>query len=342
VSNTKTDKILIVKLGAIGDVVMTLPLISDINKTRPNSQITWICGETVYDLLCSVPGIKSLIKVNESALLKGGILKVLLTLFKIYSRIGFRYFDHIYILYRDNRYKIITALTFRHKLSSLMGSDRNSKFIPGRYYGNEFIRLWRETDDFSIMDAVYPRLTYQLSENFLKYLSTNSKRIIIQPGGAKNILQDNDLRRWALSRYVSLTDKLLKNDYSVIITGIESDGWVVGSFEKLNIINLIGKTSLMDLVAIISNVNAVVCHDTGILHLTKLTPTPAVGLFGPVDPRERISRNSNIYPLWGGKKLNCSPCYDGKYFAPCGNNVCMQNIEVDEVYQLILKLTSGK
>lgn len=337
--DARTQKILIVKIGAIGDVVMALPLISSINETAPDAHITWICGETVYPLLQNVPGINKIIRINENSLFKANIIRKLFELLKLYLKISFRYYDHIFILYRDKRYKLLTFFTFKQKLSSFTGRDRNSKFIPGRYYGREFVRLWTGVDDFSIKDVKYPHIDPPLNETLLKSLpSGTGKKIIIQPGGAKNILQDNDLRRWSIQNYVTLTEKLISHGYSVILTGSESDKWVISSFAGLNITNLIEKTSLTDLLAVLGKVNLLVSHDTGVLHLTKLTGTPAVGLFGPVYPGERIPWNSNIYPIWGGRELNCSPCYDGKYFAACKNNICMQKISVDEVFELITKL----
>jgi len=45
-----SKKILIIKLGAMGDVIRTTPLIPLIRKKYPNSQITWLVGEQSKEL----------------------------------------------------------------------------------------------------------------------------------------------------------------------------------------------------------------------------------------------------------------------------------------------------
>lgn len=44
-------KYLIIKLSAIGDVIMAMPMVTKIREEEPDSHITWICGKTVYPLL---------------------------------------------------------------------------------------------------------------------------------------------------------------------------------------------------------------------------------------------------------------------------------------------------
>ncbi len=67
-------KILIIKIGAIGDVVMCLPLIPEIKKTHPESEITWLCGNQVRPLLERIEGIDKLISVDENRLMKGSFI----------------------------------------------------------------------------------------------------------------------------------------------------------------------------------------------------------------------------------------------------------------------------
>jgi heptosyltransferase-2 len=83
-----------------------------------------------------------------------------------------------------------------------------------------------------------------------------------------------------------------------------------------------------------------VTHDTGTLHLAKLSGIKIIALFGPVNPKERIGINENIEIIWGGTELPCSPCYNGKEFAKCANNVCMKNISVQSVLDKIADLSS--
>src|SRR6266498_3406461 len=63
--------VLIVKLAAIGDAVMALPMITACRAADPATRITWLCGATVAPLLRCVEGIDELVVVDDVAVLAG-------------------------------------------------------------------------------------------------------------------------------------------------------------------------------------------------------------------------------------------------------------------------------
>src|SRR5262249_44545192 len=63
--------VLIVKLAAIGDVVMALPMVTALRAQEPATRITWLCGMTVAPLLECVDGIDELVAVDDVAVLSG-------------------------------------------------------------------------------------------------------------------------------------------------------------------------------------------------------------------------------------------------------------------------------
>jgi heptosyltransferase-2 len=69
------------------------------------------------------------------------------------------------------------------------------------------------------------------------------------------------------------------------------------------------------------------------MHVAVLAGTPLVALFGPTDPRWFIDdTRKSTRVLWGGENLACRPCYDGKNFAPCTDNLCLKSISAGQVY----------
>ena len=83
----------------------------------------------------------------------------------------------------------------------------------------------------------------------------------------------------------------------------------------------------------LSRMDTVVTHDSGILHLAILLRRRVVALFGPTDPSGRVPQNSygRVRIFWYGSSISCCPCYDGKTFAKCDNNLCLDRIPVAEV-----------
>ena len=163
----------------------------------------------------------------------------------------------------------------------------------------------------------------------------SKKRIVLVPGGAKNILADNPCRRWSLHKYVELTKELLKVGDEVILVGSDSDKWVNEAFNNLKVTNLIGKTNLIELLNVLSQADLVVTHDTGTLHLAQLTNTKTIALFGPTNPRELSEVSELTKIIWKPENLACCPCYDGKTYSECSDNKCMKNISVKEVLEVI-------
>jgi heptosyltransferase-2 len=74
------------------------------------------------------------------------------------------------------------------------------------------------------------------------------------------------------------------------------------------------------------------------MHLARLVRAPLVALFGPTSPAEFMLEDERTTVLWGGRHLACRPCYDGRDFAECRDNVCMQSISVDDAWAAVEQL----
>lgn len=108
--------------------------------------------------------------------------------------------------------------------------------------------------------------------------------------------------------------------------------------------DLVGHTDLVDLMTVYRSSALIITHDSGPLHMAQLVGTPMIALFGPTLPNEKINPSKTTIVMWsGGGRLPCCPCYDGKGYANCSNNVCMQMITVNQVMEAarLLLFTSG-
>ncbi len=146
------------------------------------------------------------------------------------------------------------------------------------------------------------------------------------------------LRSWPAGRYVQLARRLLKsyNDLLVIFTGPPEERAaiekLVADVDSGRCVSLAGKTTLRLLLTLYSMVRVMVTNDSGPAHFAALTPMDVVTLFGPETPAIFGSLSPRNRVISAG--LACSPCvnaYNDRY-SPCSNNLCMQNITVDQVY----------
>ena len=152
------------------------------------------------------------------------------------------------------------------------------------------------------------------------------------------------LRRWPPRRYVELARRLLTRYPNVFIgfTGAPAEAapnnqlaYEVGSD---HVIPLAGKTTLRQVLVLYTRSEILVTNDSGPAHFASMTPIRVVTLFGPETPALFAARSPNTTVLWAG--IACSPCvnaYNNRQ-SVCRNNLCMQAITVDDVFDKVTNI----
>lgn len=313
-------KILIVKIGAIGDVVMATTMLSFLKATYPASEITWLCGVRVSSLIRATNLVDQVIEVEEEKLFKGSFVSKCFALFGVWNKLFGLEFDLVLTAHPDWRYALLTKF--------LRAKERRlwERKVEGMYHALQYLRLAKGTEDITSERVIFPEIKdlprWELEEPYL----------VVAPGGAKNILADDEHRRWPIEYYAEVMKTI---ECKIVIVGADSDAWVRSFLPKDRYLDLIGKTDLLDMVAILNNARLLLTHDSGPLHLGKLVKCPTIALFGPTNPAELV-REDQIKVLWGGEHLSCRPCYNGKKFAPCSNFLCMKSTKPQEVIEHVL------
>jgi heptosyltransferase-2 len=106
--------------------------------------------------------------------------------------------------------------------------------------------------------------------------------------------------------------------------------------------DVVGRTSLVEMLALLESADVVVTHDTGPLHMAGITSAAVVGIFGPTDPRGRLPQRENTVALWGGEGFACRPCYDGREYAPCRDNGCVRQVTPTMVLAEVQRLLEAR
>ena len=111
---------------------------------------------------------------------------------------------------------------------------------------------------------------------------------------------------------------------------------IVSQISNEKVINTAGTTSLDGLIELISNAKLMVSNDTGPMHIAFSSSTPVICLFGPCSPNQYgMSKYAHVIY----KNTYCSPCVHDFEIAPCkGDNVCMQSISTQEVYDKFIDI----
>ena len=324
-SVTAAPRALIVKLGAIGDVLMAVPGVHALH--QKGYEIDWICGQAVAPILNAYPWIQTIV-VDDRALLKGGKAAQLKALAAVWKILLGRHYELCVTLYYDARYRWLTMPVRPQRSVSLSKTDRRTMLLSGRHHTDEFARVLLGIEDGERPVSLSPIHPGRLPASPLDRLVGRS-RVVLAPAGAKNMLRDDALRRWPLENYVALASILLPRGLEVVLIGGPEDTWAVSAFEGLAVTDMIGRVSLLETLALLDESDAMVTHDTGPLHLAGITRVGIVSIFGPTDPRGRLPQRADTVAIWGGEGFACRPCYDGVNYAPCSDNGCMKQVTVE-------------
>ena len=324
----------------LGDLIMSTPVLMALRKCLPNAHITALCQSNVADLLLANPHVDKIWNYNKpknrhekrAIILELKEKKfdtgVLLTnsissawwFFRgnVKNRIGFsNNIDIRSILLsqavsfpknRKNQHLVLTYL-------SLLGANKQDVFhkLPELYV----------TEKEKIA-----------AKKILKNhgWAQEQKIIGICPGAAFGTA-----KRWLPERFRAVAEKLSREDSAqIIFLGNKSEIELSKTIcQAPQIINLVGKTSLRELISIISVCDVFLANDSGPMHIAAALQTPLVALFGPTDAT--VSR-----PYPNGKVIqrhvSCSPCHRRE----CPHDhACMKAIGVDEVYEALREQLSS-
>jgi heptosyltransferase-2 len=345
----KSCKNLLVRgVNWIGDSVMTLPALRALRKTMPSAKISLLVKPWVSPVFENNPNIDEIITYgNEYTGAMGKIkLSRMLNKKKICGAILFQNaFDAALITFlagikeragynRDGRRPLLTTAV------SVPKNEKEAHQIT--YYLNllEQIGINAEYSD--------PYIYLTLNERLhARELLKNMKRPIlgINPGATYG-----SAKRWLPERFAEIANWFIKDTHgSVTIFGGKNEVDIAQEIDKHILENKLffaGKTSLRELISLISECDVFVTNDSGPLHIAYAVKTPLVAIFGSTDPKltgpppeanASGGGNSNVVIT---PDISCSPCFE----RTCKNNDmrCMYAITSDDVYYGVKKILPDK
>jgi len=324
--------ILIVKVAAVGDAVMALPMLSALRAMHPDAHLTWLCGKSIRPLLDAIPGIDAVREIDDSRLFSRNRAQRVAEVVRTWRVLKGKTFDLVLLAHRDRRYRLLT-LPLRYRELRKLGAGRRAGPLCGRSHADEYVRMVTGLDDWHAQRFAPPQPTIveSAASGELIRFAAGRPVVALAPGGARNAARTSPLKRWPLDRYVRLAERLAHRGFGVVVVGDPTEAWVSDAFGQTAALDLVGRTTIPELLGVLARCAATVAHDSGPLHLATLTGCPVVALFGPTHPDAFAARDRPVHVLWPGQQLPCAPCYDGREFAACDNNLCMQMIEIDDV-----------
>ncbi len=169
------------------------------------------------------------------------------------------------------------------------------------------------------------------AERYLKGLS--APVIGINPGAAYG-----DAKMWGADKFSRLAKKLISEvEAGIIIFGSKQEHQIgediAVHINSSSILNMMGRISLRESMALMSRCRLFVTNDTGPMHVASALGVPTLAVFGSTDPEITGPVGEDAHTI--KREVDCAPCF--KRNCPTDKR-CMEAIGVEDVFQMSLQL----
>jgi len=301
-------------MSALGDCVMVLTAIRALRLHSPESKITWIIQREFLPLFENEPGI-TFIPIKKPRSIKSYCL--------LKKQLSGYSFDVLFAMQASLRSNLIYPLI---KAKRKIGFDTTrGKELHGLFI-HERIPFKKEhlLEGFMAFNAkLFDNFSVKISlQEFKEGYSVNQLELPIdsiwveeklEAFKGKKILAMNPAaskieRCCQASFYSKIISLAQEKGFAVLLTGGPSK-WEQELSENIlqqlqdrqSIMNLVGKTSLLELALILAKVDVLIAPDTGPAHLADLIGTQVIGLYAVAPPAQtgpyrNMHRVQNAYP----------------------------------------------
>ena len=298
----EASRILIIKLSALGDFVMSLGAIEAVRKYHPNAEITLLTTPMLETLASACPFID---KVQTN-----GRPKSIFANYSLLRDISTTGYDVVYDFQTSNRTN--TYWKFLKRLPHL-----KTPLWSGMLPGQEFFQANPKRHTLHPIDRIGDQLTYAGFEfeggaapiPNLSWVRTElgdtddlqpahfglpEKYALLIPGASAH----RSAKRWPEDRYAGLATYLLERGIAPALIGGPAEKEIAEAIHKLEprAHNLVGRTTLFQIVTLAERASIVIGNDTGPMHMSTLAGAKGVALFATdeSDPVQACPRGAPV------------------------------------------------
>ena len=344
------ESLCVIRLSAVGDVCHTLPVVRTLQAAWPKTRITWIIGKLEASLVGDIPGIEFIIFDKSKGLgaqvalrraLKGRRFNLLL---------------HMQMSLRAS----IASLAVKAPIR--LGFDKERAHDFQWLFTNK--RIWHKPRQH-VMDSLFGfSEALGVAEHLLRWdipvpaeaLAYARERI---PDGAPALVispcanpRFRNWRSWQPEYYAALARHAVeRHGLKVLVTGGPSEierayGERIAALAGVPVTDLVAKTSLKQLLALLGRATVLVSPDSGPVHMATAAGTPVIGLYATTNPdragpylsqRWRVDRFPEAV-----RKFNGQHPEDARWGARVRDPAAMELITVADVTGKLDELMAAK
>ncbi len=337
-------RVLIVKLGALGDIIHAIPVAAALRRAHPAARIDWLVSARHREILDLVPVIDRRFVINDRGAGGGsGILAAIgeLRRGRYDVALDLQGLLKSAVFARSSGARRVIGFASRYlreRWARPFYTDVHDPGGGGMYHPDETHVVWTNlglllplgirvgTPEFPI-DRVESAVAAEMAAE------AGGRYVILNPGAAW------PTKRWPPARLAAVA-RALRDEHalrSVVIWGPGEEALAREVASGSNGAAIVSPaTSITDLVALSRGAALFVSGDTGPAHIAAAVGTPIVGIYGPTRP----SRNGP----WSRDDVTVSrdavcQCH---HLRRCRlQTMCLEDIQVDEVMQAVERRLAG-
>ena len=339
------QKILILAPNWIGDAVLSLPVVDASGRFWSNSEITVLARAGVAQIFSAArPTIQVLEYQREAGIRRLG------RLLELGRRLRRQRF-HLALLLPNSLSSALVVWMAGVPTRVGYGTDGRGWLLTHRLKSRRKERGLHQVDYYihlirslgaSRVDRI-PRLRLnpdiaRKAFSLLNELGVDRNEILVgvHPGAAYG-----EAKRWFPERFAAVLERLQKPERRFLLLGGPGEELLaeeVSTKARPRPINLVGRTTVVEALGLISHCDLFLSNDSGLMHAAAALEVPQVALFGSTDPQKTAPLNERavvIHP----KGIECTPCFKPS----CASDLeCMRAITVDEVCDAAERLLRGQ
>lgn len=270
-------KILVIRLGALGDVILSFATFRAIREHHPDAHITFLTSPAFKSITAGSPYFDDIITFERQPFWKIGSW---LRLIKFFSKTKY---DFVYDIQRNDRTRLYRGFSAKDLQKVWLSGDKA-----------DYLRNPLALDASDIMVFAQPPLDWMKKD--LSHFNLPNSYVLLVPGSAPQ----HPAKRWPAEHYAELAKKLSARGLTPVLIGTaaEADTAALIAAACPEAINLTARTAFTDIATLAFGAQAAIGNDTGPMHLISLCSCPVVSLFSHAsDPAKSAPRGKAVAVL---------------------------------------------
>jgi ADP-heptose:LPS heptosyltransferase len=328
------QKICVIHLNQIGDLIFSLPLLKSLRDHYPDAFIHSVVRSSLEGLLRDSTFVDRVITRDAGHMAR----------LRLISKIIRQHYDLLIVLPRSEESLMLACIS---------GARLKAGFAHFPWdLGLNVKEVIQGHNSWFNNARLLMKLGIPISQdNYVGLLRVDEspqvkglpwRYVVISPGASSRRL----MKAWDERKFASVIARLsMEFGFSCVLVGgsdtAECTGAITAYVEDyLNggvqqVVDLSGKNSLRELVAVLRKARLFVGIDSGVMHMASALDIPTVGIFGPTDPFYVAPQNRKSIVV--RQALACSPCYLRE---SCTHRRCLEELEADKVMEACRKVLS--